>query len=111
MLLNQEDPELLADWYTEAELEVAPSILSKKAEHLAGRMAAKEAIAKALGTGLTGNMVWQEIEIISSGVGKPELILHGATREVEIKLGITQWLLSISHTEQYGFASAICVGT
>lgn len=47
--------------------------LRRKAEWLAGRVAAKEAASKALGTGLTGKIMPSKLEIIAGRTGKPEL--------------------------------------
>ena len=75
--------------------------------HFAGRFAAKEAVLKALGTGLHQSITWKEIEIINDSQGKPE---------VEIPLGVlrsmsaSHLLLSISHCESYATATAILMG-
>ena len=56
-----------------------------KDRYLAKRFAAKEAFAKALGTGIVEGVTLPRIEVINSQQGKPEIILHGVTRErVEI---------------------------
>jgi holo-[acyl-carrier protein] synthase len=75
---------------------------------LAGRFAVKEAVAKALGTGI-GDVTWVEIEIVSDKMGRPELVLHGAAKEAADALGLVEWSISLSHTEQYaiGFAAAV----
>ncbi|MEJ2750329.1 MAG: holo-ACP synthase [Anaerolineae bacterium] len=54
---------------------------------LAGRFAVKEAVAKALGTGI-GDVTWVEIEIVSDKMGRPELVLHGAAKEAADALGL-----------------------
>lgn len=64
---------------------------------LAGRFAAKEAVAKALGSGI-GPIEWQEIEILSGEQGEPMLELHGKALQAAQQLGITTWSVSISHT-------------
>ena len=77
---------------------------------LAGRFAAKEAIAKALGTGFDGNVAPQEIEIRNRPSGGPEVVLHGAAADVAANLGISSWQLSISHADTAAVASAIALG-
>ena len=57
-------------------------------ERLAGRFAVKEAVLKALGTGKTGGILWQDIETLRGPVGKPVVHLHGqAVRWVKWKGG------------------------
>jgi holo-[acyl-carrier protein] synthase len=76
---------------------------------LAGRFAAKEAVAKALGSGI-GAVGWQTIEIGRGSNGEPELQLHGAAAELALSLGLTQWAISITHSHNYAAAIAIAMG-
>jgi holo-[acyl-carrier protein] synthase len=55
-----------------------PSVKGR-ATSLAGRFAVKEAVAKALGTGI-GDMRWVDIEIVCDKRGRPELVLHNQAR-------------------------------
>lgn len=64
---------------------------------LAARFAAKEATAKALGTGI-GVVSWQMIEIESLPGGQPTLRLHAAAATHAHALGISEWQVSLSHT-------------
>ncbi len=64
-------------------------------ESLAGRFAAKEAFAKALGA--PAGMSWQDIEVVNGPQGAPEFRLHGAALDRSTELGITTAHLSISH--------------
>lgn len=73
---------------------------------LAARFAAKEAVAKALGTGI-GKVGWKEIEIVNGPRRQPELRLHGHAREVAISLGLRSWSISLSHTHEHATAVAI----
>ncbi len=73
-------------------------------QHLAGKFAAKEAAAKALGCGI-GRVSWQELEIINDANGKPELILHANAEQVATEEGWSAWSLSISHTHAHALAS------
>jgi len=73
-------------------------------QHLAGKFAAKEAAAKALGCGI-GRVSWQELEIINDANGKPELILHTNAAQVASQMGWSAWSLSISHTHTHALAS------
>lgn len=74
---------------------------------LAARIAAKEAVAKALGTGI-GDVKWVEIEIrVNTPTRRPILILHGAAHALAQQLGLTEWDISLSHTQH--MASAMVV--
>lgn len=81
-----------------------------RAQHLAGRFAAKEAVLKALGTGLSGGIEWTEVEIAPADSGAPVVRLHGRAGEVASSLGVREWLVSISHSASHAMASAIAVG-
>ena len=66
-------------------------------QRLAVRIAAKEAVAKALGTGI-GAVSWVEIEIEGDQRGRPSLRLHGNAARLAAALGLTAWEVSLSHT-------------
>jgi len=76
---------------------------------LAGRFAAKEAVSKALGTGI-GRVNWRHIEIRRGPAGEPLLQLHGFAREVAERLGLTTWSVSISHGREHAVAVAVALG-
>ena len=76
-------------------------------EYFAGRFAAKEAVLKALGTGLSGGIRWRDVEVTREMTGRPGVALSGRAAEVAAGLGVTGWLLSISHVERLAMASAI----
>ena len=76
---------------------------------LAGRFAVKEAVAKALGTGI-GEMTWLEIEVVSDESGRPELVLHGAANRLADELGLVNWSISLSHTEIHAIGFAVAMG-
>jgi holo-[acyl-carrier protein] synthase len=77
------------------------------AEHYAARFAAKEATLKALQTGWSGGVAWQDIEIVSRETGAPFLQLHGRVRELFEQSGATVAHLSISHTTEHAIAEVI----
>ncbi len=80
-----------------------------RAQYFAGRYAAKEAVAKAMGTGFSGDVTWHDVEILRSVTGAPTVGLTDAAADVAESLGITLWLLSISHSDSFAIASAIAV--
>lgn len=75
---------------------------------LAARFAAKEATSKALGTGI-GDICWVDIEVRSDERGRPYLVLYDSAIKIAAELGISNWQLSLSHTQDY--AIAFVVGT
>ena len=76
---------------------------------LAGRFAAKEAVAKALGTGI-GAVAWREIEILRGPQREPVLHLHGAAAELAEALGLDEWSVSISHSQTDAVGMAVARG-
>jgi holo-[acyl-carrier protein] synthase len=94
------------------EIELAESTDQEMGENwasLAGRFAAKEAVAKALGCGI-GPAGWKEIEIRRGGRGEPVLHLHGGAQRIAAELGLVSWSISISHTHSTAAAVAVAVG-
>jgi len=80
-----------------------------QAASLAARWAAKEAVSKALGSGWEG-IEWTEIEIVRTPQGQPGIVLHGAARALADRLGLQQWVVSLSHTAAYAVAFVIAQG-
>ncbi len=91
--------------YTPAEV----ALCSRRAETLAGRFAAKEAVSKALGCGM-GEVGWKEIEILADEKKAPQLCLHGAAAQKAEELGLVNWSVSISHSRDYAVAMAVATG-
>jgi holo-[acyl-carrier protein] synthase len=79
------------------------------AQRLATRWAAKEAVSKALGTGI-GDVGWHEIEIVCDAAGAPRVQLHGRALARAQALGLVTWSVSLSHTAQHAAAVAAAVG-
>jgi holo-[acyl-carrier protein] synthase len=78
-------------------------------EFYGGRYAAKEAVVKALGTGFSDDVTWLDIEILRGPAGGIDVRLSGGACEVAHALGVTQWLVSISHSGDYAVASALAL--
>jgi holo-[acyl-carrier protein] synthase len=95
-------------WFTSFEQETAHQ-RPDPASFYAGRHAAKEAVLKALGTGLTQDITPTDIEIQAQESGAPVVVLSGGALTLAKQLGIGRWLLSISDTEQHAIASAIAL--
>ena len=93
--------------YAPAELEAAPAKEPRRTEYLAGRWAAKEALAKALGTGITEKCRLNEICVLNDPNGRPVMTLSGSARETAGALGVRRILLSISHERTYATATVL----
>ena len=77
------------------------------AESLAARFAAKEAAAKALGTGISQGVSWREIEVGREPGGRPNLRFHGRAASIAARLGVANAALSITHTGNLAMASVL----
>lgn len=76
---------------------------------LAARFAAKEAVAKALGTGL-GEVSFTDIEIVRGTSGEPLLVLHAKALTAAQDLKLSKWAISLSHTQEHAIASVVALG-
>ena len=94
-----------ARYFTQLEIDQA----GEKVESLAVRFAAKEAVSKALGTGL-GKVRPIEIEVIRDENRAPHLHLHGEALRVAKDLGLHTWSISLSHSDLYAVAFVVVIG-
>lgn len=78
------------------------------ATHLAGLFAAKEAVMKALGTGMAG-AAFKDIAILNRPGGEPYVRLSGRAQETATKRGVRDWHLSITHSRTMAAAVAIAI--
>lgn len=81
-----------------------------RAEKLAGRFAAKEAISKALGTGIHG-VAWREMEVVQLRSGRPSVRLHGNAKRRAEQLSLSAFDVSIADLAHLSIAIAIAVQT
>jgi len=91
--------------YTEAEV----AYCRGRVGELAARFAAKEAISKALGTGMVG-VGWTEMEVLGDRRGKPQVTLYGRALVRAQELGLTEWAVSLSHTRDSAVAVVVARG-
>ena len=103
--IDRHGDRLLKKIFTPLEL----SDVGDKPASLAARFAAKEAVAKSLGTGI-GPIGWQEIEIIRADTGQPILQLAGAAAQLASQRGLSNWSISLSHTQTHAVAIAAAIG-
>lgn len=80
------------------------------AERFAARFAAKEAVLKALGTGL-GGADFTDIEVVRRPSGQPTLLLTGRAASRAAELGIVDWLITISHSDHLAQAFVAALGS
>ena len=80
---------------------------ANKAERYAARFAAKEAGMKAIGTGWSRGVRWQDIEVRRLPGGRPTVVFHGKAGEIFAKLGGVRAHLSITHTKESAMAYVI----
>ncbi len=88
------------------ELDVIRSRGAEAARSLAGRFAAKEAFAKALGTGFAG-LTLKEIKVENDRHGRPMLVLEGSALDAMKRLGAVKAHISITHEENLAAAQVI----
>lgn len=77
------------------------------AMHYAARFTAKEAAAKALGTGFAEGVSWQDIEVTRAENGAPSLVLHGGALALAKTKGVTSALVSLTHTKDTAAAQVV----
>ena len=95
------DENFLKKIFTEKEMALCTR--KNKAEFYAGRFAAKEAVSKAVGTGIRGFSVL-DIEILNDELGKPYVILHNKLRQKMEGYAIQ---ISLSHSREYAVSTVI----
>ncbi len=92
--------------YTADEIAYCQGRGQQAAASFAARFAAKEAVLKALGTGLRGGSL-QEIAVTSNALGKPEARLSGYFAELAEQLGVKNIKISLSHSKEMAMAYVV----
>lgn len=91
--------------FSQAELENYSK--QQKISFLSGRFAAKEAVLKCLGTGMQDGIDLTDIEILQNLDGKPIVKLKGQAKIISDTMGIVNWHISITHTDNYSIAFVV----
>jgi holo-[acyl-carrier protein] synthase len=78
--------------------------------YLAKRFAAKEALSKALGTGIAKGVSFHEIEVKNDTMGRPLFVLHQQTKVVAENMGVTNSFLTLADEKHYAIAYVILEG-
>lgn len=103
-VLDRRGESLLRRIFTQGELEDTRGNTAS----LAVRFAAKEAVSKALGTGI-GIVGWKEIEIRTGEANQPILQLHGKAAQIAQEKGLHQWSVSLSHSRSNAVAFVVAI--
>ena len=93
--------------FTDAERAYCNSRGAAAFQHYAARFAAKEAALKALQTGWSGGITWQDVEVGAKDSGAPVISFHGRALELYEKSGAVRAHLSIAHTTEHAIAEVI----
>ncbi len=107
-LVEQRGDEFLGKWFTHAEIGHCQGKAHPE-QHLAARLAAKEAVFKAVGGGSRGAVPWLEIEVVSASGGVPRIHLTGVVAESALRQRLGQVQVSLSHCEDYATATAVAL--
>ena len=103
----QRTPRFRERVFTPAERTYCDSRGAVAAQHYAARFAAKEAALKALQTGWSDGIAWQDIEISAKQSGAPVISFHGRARELYEQSGATAVHISIAHTTEHAVAQVV----
>jgi holo-[acyl-carrier protein] synthase len=108
--LEQFGERFLEKIFTPGEIAYCQRKKKNAAESFAARFAAKEAGAKALGTGISRGITWKEIEVRREPSGRPTLHLSGRARERAHQIGVARLSLSLTHSRDLAMAVVIAEG-
>ncbi len=103
----QRRPGIVARLFNDAEAYLEDG-KRRSADSLAARFAAKEALAKALGS--PGGMSWLDAEVVSSPNGQPEMVVRGTVAARAAALGVGSIRVSLSHDGGLATAFVVCEG-
>lgn len=92
--------------FTQKEIDYCHS-QADPAKHFAARFTIKEAVLKCFGTGMTGGILWKDIEVDKLNSGQPVLNLHGNGKKLFNQLNLKHIHISITHDKTYAAAHAI----
>lgn len=109
-VIERKGEKFLARILHENERARLPADRERLIEYIAGRFAAKEAAAKALGTGIGIGLSWREAEITVNQQGKPSIQWSKRVLDHYPRLQLAQTFVSISHEKKYVVAQVIIEG-
>ncbi|MDD4320560.1 MAG: holo-ACP synthase [Acidaminococcaceae bacterium] len=103
------NPKFAEKVFTAEEIKYCIARGKQKNQSYAARYAAKEAVAKALGTGFRGGSL-QDVEVVKDSMGKPEVKLSGIFATLAKERGCTNIHLSLSHVKELAMAQVVVEG-
>ena len=106
-IISEHGERFLKKVYTTGEITYCAKKSDEGAAY-AARFAAKEALLKAIGTGLRDGINWKDIEVVNDELGKPEFKFYGKTSSV---IGNRRVMVSLSHTHEYAVAFVVIEGS
>lgn len=107
-LLRDPTDQFLTRCFT-AQEQVAVGTGKDRVARLSGRLAVKEAVMKALGTGFAEGVGFLSIEVVNLPSGAPTIVLHDEAERRAAALGIRSWLVSTAHEGDMAVASVLGV--
>ena len=103
------DPELIHRYFASEERDAIYERQDGAALSLAARFAAKEAFAKAVGTGFRGFNL-REVWVVNDGLGKPEIHLTGGAARAMARIGGSRVFVSLTHEQEHAIAMVVIEG-
>lgn len=101
-------PHFIRRMFTDAERAYCERT-ARPAEHYAARFAAREAVLKALGTGFSSGIGFQDVSVERDQLGRPQARLAGKAAQIAAEQGVQEIALSISYTRDVAVANAVAV--
>lgn len=98
---------ILEKVFTPDEISYCENRKSMKFQSYAARFSAKEAVSKALGTGISSGISFRDIEITVTETGKPQVVFHGRAKEIFGRIKGVSADISLTHTQDYACAFAV----
>jgi holo-[acyl-carrier protein] synthase len=107
--IDKQRDKYLARVFTSGEIDYAKSGADPY-QRFAARVAAKEAAMKALRTGWSDEVDWQNIEVANQQTGEPVIILHGGAKKRATELGVKKVWVTLTHTPEIAVAEVLLEG-
>lgn len=109
-VLHLADEAALLRYFTETEL-ADVELSANRTQRLAGRLAVKEAVLKAIATGWGNGISFADIEVTTATTGRPTVALFRQALVQSQALGISHWLVSTTHTSNCATASVLALAS
>ncbi|MBT3754728.1 MAG: holo-ACP synthase [Candidatus Cloacimonetes bacterium] len=104
--VSKKDDKFVKKIFTQTEIDYCRKF-KNGAQNFAGRFAVKEAFLKAMGTGWSNGLKFNEIETVNDQLGKPEIVLYGRTKEIFEERDLKFSHVSIAHLKDYATAVVV----